>query len=106
MAFTCPPLRAKSVTHVSGTFCYLCLGSFSCPFKYLIYSPPQSRTRTIPDLEFSSATSLTFVSWNGFGERVPLTRTQIQAVHGTVPLKCAGNTLPARPGILHRPAPG
>src|SRR6202521_1069597 len=40
----------------------------------------------------------------GVGERVPLTRTRIQVAHGTVPLKCARNTLPARPGILYRPA--
>ncbi|MCU1339978.1 MAG: hypothetical protein JWO19_5559 [Bryobacterales bacterium] len=58
------------------------------------------------DLEFSCAASLTFVSWNGVGERIPLTRTRIQAAHGTVPLKCAGNTLPARPGILYGPALG
>src|SRR5258706_10576962 len=56
------------------------------------------------DLEFSCAASLTFVSWNGVGERVPLTRTRIQAAHGTVPLECARNTLPARPGILLRSA--
>ena len=58
------------------------------------------------DLECSCAASLTFVSWNGVGERIPLTRTRIQAAHGTVPLKCACNTLPARPGIPYRPAPG
>ena len=27
--FTRPPYRGKSVTHVSGTICYLCLGSLS-----------------------------------------------------------------------------
>lgn len=26
-----PPFRRKSVTHVSGTFCYLCLGSLPAP---------------------------------------------------------------------------
>src|SRR5258708_17653767 len=56
------------------------------------------------DQEFSCAASLTLISWNGVGERVPLTSTRIQAAHGTVPLKCARNTLPARPGILYRPA--
>ncbi len=40
------------------------------------------------------------------GERVSLTRTRIQAAHGTVPLKCARTTLPAPPGILYRPALG
>src|SRR6266446_6372118 len=58
------------------------------------------------DLECSCAASLTFVSWNGVGERIPLTRTRIQAAHGTVPLKCARNTPPARPGIPYRPALG
>src|ERR1700681_192018 len=58
------------------------------------------------DPECSCAAWLTFVSWNCVGERVPLTRTRIQAAHGTVPLKCARNTLPARPGIAYRPALG
>ena len=40
------------------------------------------------------------------GETGPLTRTRIQAAQGTVPLKYARNTLPARPGILYRPALG
>ena len=29
---------------------------------------------------------------------------RIQLVHGTVPQKCAGNALPARSGLLYRPA--
>jgi hypothetical protein len=37
---------------------------------------------------------------------VPLPRPRIQVVHGTVPQKCARNTLPARSGILCRPALG
>src|SRR6478609_1723340 len=49
-----------------------------------------------------------FVSFSsdGFsvGEGVPLPRPRIQVVHGTVPQKCARNTLPARSGILYRPA--
>src|SRR5579859_4516816 len=36
----------------------------------------------------------------------PLPRTRIQVVHGTVPQKCAGNTLPAPPSILSRSALG
>ena len=35
---------------------------------------------------------------------VPLPRPRIQVVHGTVLQKCARNTLPARSGILYRPA--
>ena len=38
------------------------------------------------------------------GEEVPLPRTRIQVVHGTVPQKCARSTRPARSGILCRPA--
>src|SRR3954469_11320973 len=38
------------------------------------------------------------------GEGVPLPRPRIQVVHETVPQKCARNTLPARSGILYRPA--
>src|ERR1019366_10008727 len=38
------------------------------------------------------------------GEGVPLPRPRLQVVHGTVPQKCARNTLPARSGILYRPA--
>src|SRR4029077_15976260 len=38
------------------------------------------------------------------GERVPWPRPRIQVVHGTVLRKCARNTLPARSGILYRPA--
>src|SRR5438552_15578742 len=49
-----------------------------------------------------------FVSFSlgGFsvGEEVPLPRPRIQVVHGTVPQKCARNTLPARSGVLYRPA--
>src|SRR5271169_7032836 len=49
-----------------------------------------------------------FVSFSsgGFsvGEGVPLPRPRIRVVHGTVPQKCARNTLPARSGILCRPA--
>ncbi len=40
------------------------------------------------------------------GEGVPLPTPRIQVVHGTVPQKCARNTLPARSGILYRPALG
>ncbi len=42
--------------------------------------------------------------WISVGEEVPLPRPRIQLVHGTVPQKCACNTLPARSGILYRPA--
>jgi len=62
------------------------------------------------DVQFSCAVfvcrlvNLLKLEW--VGEKVTLTRTRIQAAHGTVPLKCAGNTRPARPGILYRPAPG
>ena len=45
-----------------------------------------------------------FVRWISVGEGVPLPRPRIQVVHGTVPQKCARNTLPARSGILYRPA--
>src|SRR5579863_2166531 len=38
------------------------------------------------------------------GEEVPLPRPRIQVVHGTVPQKCARNILPARSGVLYRPA--
>src|ERR1700685_2290707 len=38
------------------------------------------------------------------GEGVPLPRPGIQVVHGTVPRQCARNALPARSGILCRPA--
>jgi hypothetical protein len=38
------------------------------------------------------------------GEGVPLRRPRIQVVHGTVPQECARNTLPARSGVLYRPA--
>src|SRR5205807_5958066 len=58
------------------------------------------------DLEFSCAASLTFVWWISVGEEVPLPRPRIHLVHGTVPQKCARNTLPARSGILYRPALG
>ena len=47
---------------------------------------------------------LLFVRWISFGEGVPLPRPGIQVVHGTVPQKCARNTLPARSGVLYRPA--
>src|SRR5579864_1409833 len=49
-----------------------------------------------------------FLRQGGFsvGEGVPLPRPRIQVVHGTVPQKCARNTLPARSGILCRPALG
>src|SRR5437588_6356357 len=40
------------------------------------------------------------------GEGVPLPKPRIQVVHETVPQKCARNTLPARSGILYRPALG
>src|ERR1700730_5242153 len=55
-------------------------------------------------LDFSCAASLTFVRGISVGEEVPLPRPRIQLVHGTVPQKCARNTLPARSGILYRPA--
>jgi len=38
------------------------------------------------------------------GEGVSLPRPRIPVVHGTVPQKWARNTLPARSGILYRPA--
>ena len=37
------------------------------------------------------------VDWRGEG--VPLPRTRIQVVHGTVPPQCAGNRFPARSGL-------
>ena len=40
------------------------------------------------------------------GEGVTSPRQRTQVVHGTVPQKCARNTLPAPSGILSRPAPG
>src|SRR5579864_6207991 len=49
---------------------------------------------------------LFFLRWICVGEGVPLPRPRIQVVHGTVPQKCAGNTLLARSGILSRPALG
>jgi hypothetical protein len=49
--------------------------------------------------------SITFVRWiSSVGEGVPLPRPRIRVVHGTVPQKCACNTLPARSGILYRAA--
>src|ERR1700676_2163890 len=47
-----------------------------------------------------------FFSSGGFsvGAGDPLPRPRTQVVHGTVPQKCARNTLPARSGILYRPA--
>jgi hypothetical protein len=49
---------------------------------------------------------VSFVRWISVGEGVPLPRPRIQVVHGTVPQKYACNTLPARSGILRRPALG
>src|SRR6266516_5892185 len=49
---------------------------------------------------------LFFVKWISVGEGVPFPRSRIQVVHGTVPQKCARNTLPARSGILYRPVLG
>ena len=48
--------------------------------------------------------SLTFVRWISLGEEFPLPRTRIQVVHGTVPQKCARNTLPAQSGLVYLPA--
>jgi hypothetical protein len=47
-----------------------------------------------------------FFSSAGFsvGEEVPFPRPRLRLVHGTVPQKCARNTLPARSGILYHPA--
>src|SRR4051794_21180235 len=56
--------------------------------------------------ECSYAASLAFVRWIGVGEGVPLPRPRLPVVHGTVPPKCARNTLPARSGVLYRPALG
>src|SRR5580704_7018945 len=42
--------------------------------------------------------------WISVGDGVPLPRPRIQVVHGTVPRKYARNALPARSGILYRPA--
>src|SRR5579862_5023624 len=50
------------------------------------------------------AVRLFFVRWINVGEGVLLPRPRIQVVHGTVPQKCTGNILPARSGILCRPA--
>src|SRR5580658_9604144 len=50
------------------------------------------------------AVSLFFVGWISAGEGVSLPRPRIQVVHGRVPQKCARNSLPARSGILYRPA--
>ena len=44
------------------------------------------------------------VDW--LGEEAPLPRPRLQVVHGTVPPKCARNTLPARLGMLCRRALG
>jgi hypothetical protein len=52
------------------------------------------------------AVSSLFVRWISVGEGVSLPRPRILVVHGTVPQKCARNTLPARSGILCRPALG
>ncbi len=60
--------------------------------------------RPCSGLEFSCAASLTFVRWISAGEDVPLPRPRLQLVHGTVPQKCARNALPARSGVLYRPA--
>src|SRR6267154_736818 len=53
---------------------------------------------------FLCAASLTFVKGISVGEEVPLPRPRLRLVHGTVPQKCARNTLPVRSGILYRPA--
>ena len=42
--------------------------------------------------------------WSPVGEEVSLPRPRIRVVHGTVPQKCVRNTLPARSGVLYRPA--
>src|SRR5438270_7769720 len=47
---------------------------------------------------------LIFVRWISVGEEVHLPRPRIQLVHGTVPRKCVHNTVPARSGVLYRPA--
>jgi hypothetical protein len=55
-----------------------------------------------PGMFMCDFANLRQVDW--LSEGVPLPRIRIRAAHGTVPLKCACNTLPARPGILYRPA--
>ena len=47
---------------------------------------------------------LFFIRWISVGEGVCLPRPRTQVVHGTVPQQCARNSLPARSGILYRPA--
>src|SRR4051812_7211170 len=49
---------------------------------------------------------LFFLRWISVGEGVPSPRPRIQVVHGTVPQKCARNTLPAQSDILCRPEHG
>jgi len=60
-------------------------------------------TRTATEL-WNDPEHTNLKDWISVGEGVPLPRSRIQVVHGTVPQKCACNTLPARSGILYRPA--
>src|ERR1700691_4097048 len=68
------------------------------------YSRLTIRPCSSPGIFVCRLVNLRQLEW--VGERVPLRRTRIQAAHGTVPLKCACNTLPARPGIVYRSALG
>src|SRR5439155_21304244 len=45
-----------------------------------------------------------FISWLSLCERLSFPMPRIPVVHGTVPQRCARNALPARSGILYRPA--
>ncbi len=57
-----------------------------------------------PGMSMCRFAKLRQVDW--LREGVPLPRPQLQVVHGTVPPKCARNTLPALSGMLYRPALG
>src|SRR5580700_5672809 len=67
---------------------------------------PEADSALLRSLLFHHLCRLVSLSSGGFsvGEGVSLPTPRIQLVHGTVPQKCACNTLPAQSGILCRPA--
>src|SRR5204863_9528769 len=71
-----------------------------------LLSLAESRKRSITVVALSPCAVSSLLRQVSVGEGVPLPRPRIQVVHGTVPQKCARNRLPARSGILCRPALG
>src|SRR5207244_12652408 len=67
---------------------------------------PQPIARYYGRRSFTTCAVSSLLRQVSVGEGVPFPRPRIQVVHGTVPQKCARNTLPARSGILCRPALG